>query len=498
MSKEKNEWSSNLSFILAMIGSAVGLGNIWRYPYVLYSSGGGAFYIPYLTAILVLAIPFLILEYGVGYNFKSSFAKGLTLINSKFQYFGWFLPFIIFIMTIYYSTIIGWDGIYFILSFFKGWGSNPNVFLANNVLHASSNLNDVTTFVPVVAVSMLICWIIIWFVSHRKVESGLSNLSKFIVPILFGIMAIIVYFSLTLPGASIGLNQLFKPNWSLLGNFSIWMAAFGQIFFSLSLGIGAAFTYASYTKDDVDLVSSTLYVIAGNCLFENFAALGVFSILGYMSLQSGIPVSEIITQGTGLIFVAYPTVFNILGDVSLILGPLFFFTVYISGITSMLSSFEVFSSSFQNKFNLSRKETVTLLCFIGAILSMVFATAPGEFLVTVTDEFVNNIALIISVLIECLIFAWVFNMKKLIGFFNSRTRLLKIGKWWVVTVRFIIPIILVLIWFGGLYEIISTETTEHLIILIGLTITSLIVSLILTKLPARSRNWFKIKERIED
>ena len=496
MSREQNEWSSNISFILAMIGSAVGLGNIWRYPYVLYSNGGGAFYIPYIIAILVLAIPFLILEYGVGYNFSSSFAKGLTNINPKFQYFGWFLPFVIFIMTIYYSTIIGWDGIYFILSFFKGWGANPNAFLANNVLHVSNNLSGITTFVPIVAISMIICWIIIWSISHKKVESGLSNISKIVVPLLFGIMIIIVGFSLTLPGANIGLNELFNPDWSLLGNFSMWMGAFGQIFFSLSLGIGAAFTYASYTKDDIDLVSSTLYVIAGNCIFENFAALGVFSILGYMSLQSGTPVSQIVTQGTGLIFVVYPTVFNILGDAALILGPLFFFIVYISGITSMLSSFEVFSSSIHNKFNLTRKETVTFLCIIGSVISMVFATAPGELLVTVTDEFVNNISLIISVLIESLIFAWVFNSKKLIDFFNSKSKFLKIGKWWVLTVRFIIPIILLLIWIGGIYEIISTETTDHLVILLVLTVVSLIVSLIITKLPARSENWLNVKERI--
>ena len=287
MSKEHNEWSSNLSFILAMIGSAVGLGNIWRYPYVLYSNGGGAFYIPYLTAILVLAIPFLILEYGVGYNFRSSFAKGITNINPEFQFFGWFLPVVIFIMTIYYSTIIGWDGIYFILSFFKGWGSNPNAFLTNNVLHASSNLGDVTTFVPLVGISMLVCWFIVWSISHKKVSSGLSNVSKVVIPLLFAIMIFIVGFSLTLPGANLGLNELFKPDWSLLSNFSIWMAAFGQIFFSLSLGMGAAFTFASYTKSDIDLISSSLYVIAANSIFENFAALGVFSVLGYMSLQSG-------------------------------------------------------------------------------------------------------------------------------------------------------------------------------------------------------------------
>ena len=103
------------------------------------------------------------------------------------------------------------------------------------------------------------------------------------------------------------------------------MAAFGQIFFSLSLGMAAGFTYASYTGDDIDLISAGLCVVIANSLFENIAALGVFSILGYMSFQSGFPVSQVVSQGTTLIFVAYPQVFNILGTISLILGPLFFF-----------------------------------------------------------------------------------------------------------------------------------------------------------------------------
>lgn len=497
MSKEKNQWSSNMSFILAMIGSAVGLGNIWRYPYVLYSNGGGAFYIPYITAILVLAVPFLILEYGVGYNFKSSFAKGITNIKPKLQYFGWFLPIVIFIMTIYYSIIIGWDGIYFILSFFKGWGANPNAFLTSNVLQSSTDLTSITTFVPVVAISTIGCWLIVWYISHKNVSSGLSNVSRVFIPLMFLLMIIIVGYSLTLPGAAIGLRELFDPDWSLLGNFSIWLAAFGQIFFSLSLGIGAAFTFASYTGDDVDLVSSALYVILGNSLFENFASLGVFSILGYMSIKAGVPISEVVTQGTGLIFVAYPTVFNILGTIGLILGPLFFFTVFVSGITSMLSSFEVFSSSVQNKFDLTRKRAVTILCIVGCALSMIYATAPGEVLVTVTDEFVNNISLVISVLIECVIFAWLFNMEKLIGFLNAHTRIMKIGKWWTLTVRYIIPIVLIVIWVGGIYELVTTSTTQHLIIIFSLTILALVMSLAFTKLPARTDSWLNAEERIE-
>ena len=152
---DKNEWGSNLSFILAMIGSAVGLGNIWRYPYVLYSNGGGAFYIPYIVAILLMGIPFLILEYGVGYNFKSSFPKAIRKIHSNWEYLGWLLPVAVFMIMIYYSAILGWDGIYMILSFTKGWGANPDTFFANTLLQSSESMAGLTHFIPLIAVATI-------------------------------------------------------------------------------------------------------------------------------------------------------------------------------------------------------------------------------------------------------------------------------------------------------------------------------------------------------
>lgn len=494
---DENKWGSNLAFILAMIGSAVGLGNIWRYPYVLYSNGGGAFYIPYLVAIITLAIPFLILEYGVGYNYQSSFTKAIVKLKPKFELYGWMLPVSIFILTIYYSTIIGWDGIYLFLSFFKGWGADPNTFLNVNLLQTTNSLSGVFNFIPFVAIFILLGWFFIWFISHRNLDEGLGRVCKIFVPLLFVVMFIIVVASLTLPGANIGLAELFHPDWSLLGHFDIWMAAFGQVFFSLSLGMGAGFTYASYTEDNIDLISSGLYVIIANCAFENFTALGVFSILGYMSLQSGTPVSEIISQGTTLIFVAYPQVFNILGTLGLILGPLFFFTVYVAGITSMLSTFEVFSIAVQNKFALSRRKVTTILCLIGALASMVYATSAGGYILEIADIFINNIFVIVSVFVECILFAWVFKAEKLIDFMNSRSKTFKLGKWWLLHVKYIIPILLVIIWFGGMHELLKIKTTESAMIVTVLALILIIVSWIFTRMPAKSQDWFETEERIK-
>ena len=493
---DKNEWGSNLSFILAMIGSAVGLGNIWRYPYVLYSNGGGAFYIPYIVAIILMGIPFLILEYGVGYDFKSSFPKAIRKIHSNWEFLGWLLPVAVFMIMIYYSAILGWDGIYMILSFTKGWGANPDAFFATTLLQSSESISGLFHFIPLIAVAMLAGWVIIWFISHRDLEEGLGKVSKVLVPALFIIMVVIVGISLTLPGASIGLAELFNPDWSLLGHFEIWMAAFGQIVFSLSLGMSIAFTYASYTGEDADLITNTISIALANSLFENFAALGVFSILGYMSLQSGTAVADLVTQGTGLVFVVYPTVFNVLGQWAYVLGPLFFLTVYLAGLTSILSTIEPLSFSIQNKFGHSRSKTMTILIIFGAVVSMIYATSYGGSVLGYVDTFINQIALLLGIILECIIFAWIFNAEKLIGFLNARSKTIKLGKWWLVIVKFILPIFIAVVWIGGMIDVINNSTSDQLIFTVIVAAILLISTVIFTVLPAKSPDWDDVEERL--
>lgn len=493
---DKNEWGSNLSFVLAMVGSAVGLGNIWRYPYVLYSNGGGAFYIPYIVAILLMGVPFLILEYGVGYNFKSSFPKAIRKIHANYEFLGWLLPVSVFIIMIYYSCILGWDGIYVILSFFKGWGADPNTFFAATLLQSSESATGLASFIPVIAIAMLISWAIVWFISHKDLEEGLGRVSKILVPLLFVIMIVIVAFSLTLPGAMIGLNELFSPNWSLLLDFNIWMAAFGQIIFSLSLGMSIAFTYASYTGEEGDLITNTLSIAFANCAFENFCALGVFSILGYMSLQSGTAVADLVTQGTGLVFVAYPTVLNVLGQYAYIIGPLFFITVYLAGLTSILSTIEPLSFSIQNKFTWSRKKTMTVLCLIGAALSMMYATAYGGTLLGYVDAYINQIAILFGVILECIVFAWIFKCEDIIPVLNERSRTIKLGKWWTVIVKFILPLFITIVWIGGVIDVINDGSADQLIVFGILTVILLGLTAVFTKLKATNEDWDETKHRL--
>ena len=309
-------------------------------------------------------------------------------------------------------------------------------------------------------------------------------------------MIVIVAFSLTLPGAMIGLNELFSPDWSLLLNFNIWMAAFGQIIFSLSLGMSIAFTYASYTGKESDLITNTLSIAFANCAFENFCALGVFSILGYMSLQSGTAVADLVTQGTGLVFVAYPTVLNVLGQYAYVIGPLFFFTIYLAGLTSILSTIEPLAFSIQNKFTWSRKRTMTLLCFIGASISMIYATAYGGTLLGYVDAYINQIAILFGVILECIVFAWVFKCESIVPALNERSRTIKLGKWWTIIVKYILPLFISIVWVGGIFDIISTGSINELLVFANLTVILLVLTGIFTYLPATNKDWNETENRL--
>ena len=257
-----------------------------------------------------------------------------------------------------------------------------------------------------------------------------------------------------------------------------------------------AFTYASYTSDDADLITNTISIALANSLFENFAALGVFSILGYMSLQSGTAVADLVTQGTGLVFVVYPTVFNVLGQWAYVLGPLFFLTVYLAGLTSILSTIEPLSFSIQNKFGLTRSRTMTILVIVGAAMSMIYATAYGGELLGFVDTFINQIALLFGVILECIIFAWIFKAEKLIDFLNSRSKTIKVGKWWLVIVKYILPIFISIIWIGGLIDVINAGTIDQLNFTIVTALLLLIATGIFTIMPAKNPEWDDTEERV--
>ena len=398
---QQAQWDSSIAFIFAMIGAAVGLGNIWRFSYVLYSNGGGSFFIPYFTAIAIMGIPFLILEYGVGFSFKESFSKIMRKINPKFEIIAWILVLFVFIVTIYYMVILSWDLIYLLSSFTFSWGTDAAAYFTQTV-GGSSNLSNASFLLIPTTVGVLILWVILWFIAHRNVDKGIGRVSKILIPSLFVIMGIIIVYALTLPGADIGVSTLLTPDWGKLMDVNIWLAAFAQIIFSLSMGQAIALTYASYLPENSKLIDNVLIVVASNSAFEILTAFGVFSILGYMSATSGTPMVQLITEGTGLIFVVFPMIFNIMGPIGRVLAPLLFLAILFAGITSALGFFEPMLNSTVDKLGWSRKKAATILGIIGCAFSLILTTGISSYLVGIIDSFVNEFGILLLIGVQCI------------------------------------------------------------------------------------------------
>ncbi len=490
MASEKSVWDSNIAFVLAMIGSAVGLGNIWRFPNVLYSNGGGSFMIPYIVSLFILGISFVLVEYAVGFKFKTSLSKIFFTIKSRLEPIAWFIILVVFLITTYYVCVVAWDLIYVALSLTKAWGANPDLFFTVSVLHASDSLSGITTIVPWVFISVLLVWLSSWFIVQKDLNEGIGKVSKILLPVLVLIVIVIVAFSLTLPGASIGYTQIFTPDWAALTNLNVWLAAFGQIVFSLSLGMSIALTYASYLPEDSKLTDNALIVAFSNSGFEVFNAIGIFSILGFMTLTSGIPFNELVTEGTGLAFVVFPKVFNVMGPWASVIGPLFFLCILFAGLTSLIALLEVASFAISEKFGFSRRKSATLVCVVGFCISCLFATAAGSYLLGIFDAFLNNFALLFGVFLECIIFGWIYNFDELVEVLNSHSSI-QMDPFWKIIIKYILPICIFVLWAQGVYSTILTgDTTSHMIML-ALAIVLVVVPIIFTLLPAKNEDYYK-------
>ena len=477
---QQAQWDSSIAFIFAMIGAAVGLGNIWRFSYVLYSNGGGSFFIPYFTAIAIMGIPFLILEYGVGFSFKESFSKIMRKINPKFEIIAWMLVLFVFIVTIYYMVILSWDLIYLLSSFTFSWGTDAAAYFTQTV-GGSSNLSNASFLLIPTTVGVLILWVILWFIAHRNVDKGIGKVSKILIPSLFVIMGIIIVYALTLPGADIGVSTLLTPDWGKLMDVNIWLAAFAQIIFSLSMGQAIALTYASYLPENSKLIDNVLIVVASNSAFEILTAFGVFSILGYMSATSGTPMVQLITEGTGLIFVVFPMIFNIMGPIGRVLAPLLFLAILFAGITSALGFFEPMLNSTVDKLGWSRKKAATILGIIGCAFSLILTTGISSYLVGIIDSFVNEFGILLLIGVQCIIFAWFYGVDKFLPALNECSTF-KVGKTWMFIIKYLLPIVLIVMWTIGIVTLFSSAKEFEIIIDLIIIIAVLCAGFVLTKI----------------
>jgi NSS family neurotransmitter:Na+ symporter len=293
-------------------------------------------------------------------------------------------------------------------------------------------------------------------------------------------MAIIIGYALTLPGANIGIDTLLTPDWGMLFNVNIWLAAFAQIIFSLSMGQAIALTYASYLPENSKLIDNVLIVVASNSAFEICTAFGVFSILGYMSATAGTPMVQLVTEGTGLVFIVFPMIFNIMGPIGRILAPLLFLAILFAGVTSALGFFEPMLSSSSEKFGWSRKKTATVLSVIGCAFSLILTTGISSYLVGIVDTFVNEFGILILIGVQCIIFAWFYGVERFLPALNESSTF-KVGKTWMFIIKYLLPIVLIVIWVDGIIQLFSNAKPFEIIVDLIIIVSVLVFGFLLSR-----------------
>ncbi|GHY24581.1 sodium-dependent transporter [Vibrio cholerae] len=441
---KREQWGSRVGFILAAVGSAIGLGNIWRFPYMAYENGGGAFFIPYLFAMITAGIPFMILEFSMGQKHRGSAPTTLSKIHSKFEWLGWFQVGIAAVIAVYYVAVIGWAISYFGMSFNQSWGTDTNAYFFSEYLklgdNSPTNLGNIQWHI---AFAMLIAWAITYAAIFGGVKKGIERASKIMMPVLLVMVLILIGRMIFLPGALNGVNYMFEPDFSKIWDVKVWAAAYGQVFFTLSIGFAIMLAYSSYLPEKSDITNNAFMTVLLDCGFSILAGIMIFSVLGYMAQEQGVALTEVVSAGVGLAFVTLPAAINLL-PIPYILGPLFFLALVVAGLSSHISFIEAVTSALMDKLSWSRKKAANIVIGTGVIVSMAFATNGGLLLLDLVDHFANNVGIMVSCFIELLLMTWLVKISDVRKYVNA-TSDFSIGAWFDICLRFVSPVILAII-----------------------------------------------------
>ncbi|WP_445440311.1 sodium-dependent transporter [Corynebacterium argentoratense] len=435
-------WTGRSMFLFAAIGSAIGLGNIWRFPYIAYDNGGGAFLLPYVVALITAGVPVLVLDYVLGHRFRGSAPLVWRRISARTEAIGWVQTIITYIIAVYYAVILAWSTIYTWFSLKLAWGEDPEAFFVGDFLHADNESINSTTVVWPIAITLAVIWVLIVAVMALGIRKGTGMLSSVFVPTLIVLFLILVGRSLFLPGAGEGLEAFFTPRWSALADPTVWMAAYGQIFYSLAIAFGIMMTQASYLKRRSNLSGLGTVVGLSNSGFEVLAGIGVFATLGFMASTSSVAVDEVATSGIGLAFIAFPTIINQMPGGPLF-GVLFFGSLFIAGFTSLVTIVEVVVSSFQDKFRLERRTASIAVGVACAVPSLVlFPVTTGLGSLDIVDKFVNVLGIVLIAVISTVTIGWVLKRTPELRSHVNAVSSLQLGRWWDFSLTVITPLIL--------------------------------------------------------
>ena len=433
MIDERPNWTSRFSFILAAVGSAVGLGNIWRFPYIMGQNGGAVFLVVYLALILTICFIPLIAELSVGKITKKECVGAYEQVSPKLKFFAFLNPFTGTLISSFYFIVGGW-----ILNYI--FASLINLKVSDH----SAYFNSLTqNSLCACFLTLLFLFMCIFFTS-RGVKRGIEFANKVLMPVFAVLLVGLIIFSLTLPNAQAGIEYMFKPDFSKF-NSQMLLSALGQALFTLSIGMGALLTYGSYIKEDKSITKSAYTIIFSDTIFALLAGVMIFPAIFSFGLE--------VDSGAGLVFVTLPYIFSQIPHGN-IFAFAFFVLLFAAALTSGISILEVSFATITERFNISRIKAATILFFVVGSISVpaglsfdklsnytIFSKTFFDFLDFVTA----NIFMPLNALILCLIAGWCYKIKGDTIFKNT-----VLAKLFDIGLKFVIPVVLVVVLYMGL------------------------------------------------
>lgn len=471
----RDRWASRSAFILAAVGSAVGLGNIWRYPHVAYSGGGGAFLLPYFLALFTAGIPLLMLEFGLGHRMQGAAPMAMGRVKRSFEFTGWWAAFGGLFITLFYCALMGWV-CYYIWELFEVVLTGADALPWEAAGAPGYLLSEVITGTPGYEqaegdFSRMNWWAVmfsalVWGFVFFAIRNGVHSVGKVVwVTVLLPYLLLFVLFftAIGLEGASSGLNYYLSPDWSKYadetGSFSfaktaqITSLAYGQIFFSLSIGFGIMMAYASFLPKRADVANNAVITGFVNSGTEFFGGIITFCVLGFLAGSVGRFTGDVVgSSSIGIAFFSYPTAISQITDsatTNALIGLSFFGCLLFLGVDSAFSLVEAAVAGICDKFGLNRRTTAAAFCTGGWLIGLVYCTPGGLALLDSADYYLTNYGLLTLGAMQCIVVGWVYGPKRL------RRHIDAVSEWklvpvWDLCIKYLTPGILIFILFSNL------------------------------------------------
>ncbi len=466
--EQRENWGSRGGFILAAVGSAVGLGNLWGFPYKIYSYGGGAFLIPYIIALFVVGLPILILEFSMGHFTQRAAPNAFRRCGKPFETLGWLGVGMCWIIITFYPVILAY-------CFTFLWHSIVGIFNGGNLPWAASGLegvniahdfffNEYLNYTEGFALGQIqwqiaIPLVITWVLMHLAIFKGVNLVGKIVwltVPIPWFLLLVLTIRGLTLEGSVSGLAYYLTPTWSELAKPITWRFAFGQVFFSMSVAYGTMITYSSFLHKKSDLNNNALIITLSDFGTSFIAGVAIFATLGgmaFVTAQAGeaVPVDKVADKGVSLAFIAFPYALAQL-PYSAWFSFFFFLALITLGIDSAFSITETALAAIVDKTGLKRAVVLPIITVVGLLSGGIYVTSGGLNWIGVFDGIVNGTwGISFLGLLECLVLGWYYRLDILRQHSNSRSEW-RLGFWWDIAIRIVLPVILGMLFFWNLYE----------------------------------------------